>query len=131
MVAPKQLSAKKVARAIRDANGLLSFAAQSLGCSRQTVYEHIRKYACCAEAVEEARNKFVDVAESKMMKAVQSEQPWAVALICKTLGRKRGYVERTEHEVAGEGGGPLVMEFVVDDGKKRDKTADQPSAEAG
>lgn len=92
---------EKVARAIRDANGLLSFAAQALGLSRRSVLNYVDRYACCKEAVDEAREAFVDVGESKFMKAIAREEPWAIAMQLKTIGKHRGYIERQQIEQSG------------------------------
>jgi len=131
MAGTANLNAKKVRLAILSANGLLSFAAEKLGVSRQTVYNWVEKSAICAAAVQEARDRFDDVGENQFHKAVREGKPWAVSKWVDKKGHKRGYLDRQHIEHSGEGGGPLVMEFVVNDGKKRDKTADQPSAEAG
>jgi hypothetical protein len=50
-----------------------------------------------AEAVADAREELIDIAELRLRKAVQDGEAWAIALTLKTIGKGRGYVER--HEV--------------------------------
>jgi hypothetical protein len=42
------------------------------------------------------RESIVDNAESAFNKAVVTEQPWAIQFALRTIGRKRGYVDRQE-----------------------------------
>jgi hypothetical protein len=39
-------------------------------------------------------------------------EPWAVAMVLKTIGKSRGYVER--QEVTGADGGKVQIEYVND-----------------
>ena len=46
------------------------------------------------------------MAELKLDAAVQAGEPWAIAFLLKTVGRKRGYVQR--QEITGADGQPVV-----------------------
>lgn len=82
--------------ALQQTNGLVYQAAEQLGCVPQTVYNAIAKHAEVRTALEAERGKFVDLGEQKLYEAVMDREPWAVALVLKTLGKHRGYVERQE-----------------------------------
>ncbi len=52
--------------------------------------------------VEEFRERRVDRAEYKLDDALEDGQPWAIALVLKTIGKDRGYVERSEQQFGGD-----------------------------
>lgn len=69
------------------------------------------------EACDNARGELIDISEQKLRAAVMNGEPWAVAMVLKTLGKSRGYVERAER--TGADGGPLqvgIVEIVKDYG---------------
>jgi len=102
-------STEQIVGALHETNGLVTLAARRLGCSVQTIYQRARKTQRIREAIEESRAELVDLAEARLRQAVLNGEPWAVALVLKTLGRSRGYVER--QEIAGAGGDNLVIEL--------------------
>ena len=72
---------------------------------------------------QECRGELVDYGELALRRAVVDGEPWAVGLVLKTLGRDRGYVERTENMVTGKDGGPVTMRVVYGDDGPDDSTA--------
>jgi len=86
-------------------HGLVHPAAKLLKCSPQTIYNWRDRDDDVRLAIENARDFIVDVAEKSLLKAVESGEPWAVALALKTIGKHRGYTER--QEITGADGGPL------------------------
>lgn len=95
----------EIVQALREAHGLVSVAAKRLGIARQTIHVRIKRSADVAQAVRDARAELVDLAESALRTAVEAGEPWAVSLVLRTLGAKRGYATRTE--VSGVAGGPI------------------------
>lgn len=71
-------------------------AARILGCAAQTVRNYADRYPTVRKALDGERDDIIDYAELGLRKAVLSGQPWAIAFALKTLGKKRGYVERQE-----------------------------------
>ena len=66
------------------------------------------------EACDNARGELIDISEQKLRAAVMNGEPWAVAMVLKTLGKSRGYVER--QEVTGANGKPVetkITEIVI------------------
>lgn len=123
MTNKNQYTANQVADALTKARGLISAAAEDLGCTPQTVRNYIEKYVTVQQALQDARERTVDRAELKMMVAIENGEPWAVALVLKTLGKGRGYVERVE--TTGKDGGPVAIEritIVEPNGSSSDKT---------
>ena len=102
MAGKPKFKPSQVAKAIRMANGLLSVAAHALGCSREAVRNYTERYPVCRKAVQEAREVVLDVAEGKLMEQIRNGNLSAIALALKTIGKARGYVERTEIEHDGQ-----------------------------
>jgi hypothetical protein len=46
--------------------------------------------------MKDQRGKTLDLAEAKLMQAVDKGEQWAITMLLRTLGRERGYVERQE-----------------------------------
>lgn len=86
----------QIIEALHSVNGMIYLAARKLGCAPNTIYNRMAKNATIKQAVEDSRGELVDISEQKLRIAVMNGEPWAVALVLKTLGKKRGYVERQE-----------------------------------
>jgi hypothetical protein len=57
--------------------------------------------------VEDERSKFIDLAESRLVAAVQNGNLTAVLFTLKTLGRPRGFNEHPRDDFSGPGGIPI------------------------
>ena len=101
------LTKEQIEGALYTTKGLLSLTAEKLGVTRRTIYNYIERYPELALVRDDAREKMVDTAELALESAVLEKQGWAVALVLKTLGRHRGYVDR--QEIAGAAGGPVEV----------------------
>ena len=93
--------------ALQATNGLVSLAAKRVGCTPKTIYKRAKEVGAVQEAMDDSRAELVDHAELALRAAVLGKEPWAVALVLKTLGRHRGYVERSE--LTGADGGAVVV----------------------
>jgi predicted transcriptional regulator len=87
-------------------------AARLLGCSRQTVHAYRKRWKAVDDAITGKRHELVDLAENGLRKAVEKDEPWAIAFTLKTLGKDQGFSERTE--VTGPDGRPLSIAYVND-----------------
>jgi len=98
-MANKQLNtAKQVEYALKETRGLLTLTAAILGCDPDTVRNYLRRYPTLRQTQEDQRARLVDAAELRLVEAVEKKgEPWAIALVLKTIGKGRGYAERTEH----------------------------------
>ncbi len=96
---------ERIIAALVAKKGLVSQAAKALGCTPKCIYNRAKQVRAVQEAIDSARDELIDDAELALRSAVLEKQPWAVALVLKTLGKRRGYVER--QEVTGEDGAPL------------------------
>lgn len=85
-----------IERVLRESYGLVSVAATRLEMSRSVLYRRIRKSAKLQEALADAREIVLDTSELKLMEAINRGEAWAISLALKTIGKSRGYVERSE-----------------------------------
>lgn len=85
--------------------GTIRGAAEILDCSRHTIANYMKDDPEIKAAVEEARADLLDLAEYSLMKNIAAGHPASIFFILKTLGKDRGYVERTE--TTGKDGVPL------------------------
>jgi len=92
---------QRVIGAIQAAKGIKATAAQSLGCSRQTITNYIDRYPAVKAAYQEAKDTTLDLCESKLIALVEREEWPAIRFMLVTLGKDRGYIERQEIQQLG------------------------------
>tara|TARA_Y100000310_G_scaffold345738_1_gene469064 strand:- start:7537 stop:8001 length:465 start_codon:yes stop_codon:yes gene_type:complete len=92
----RKYSTEQMIRAIRETRGLLSIAAERLGCHPDTIRAYARRYPTIAKAIKEERERMTDVAELSLYNKIQDGEGWAVSLYLRTQGRHRGYVEQKD-----------------------------------
>jgi hypothetical protein len=105
MPKPQRYTAAEVIAAIKHTRGMLTLAAERLGCSDETMYNYAKRYPSVAEAIKQQRDRVLDITELKLQEAVNAGESWAVQFMLRTIGKERGYVER--HEVTGKDGDSL------------------------
>ena len=93
MSIPKHITDKEMAEAIKACGGKLTLAAERLRCAFSTVYNRVNKVPKLQRVVEREREAFIDLAEMKLKQAVIGGEPWAIKLLLKCQGKKRGWVE--------------------------------------
>lgn len=98
--------------ALKATNGGVYLAAARLGCEPKTIYSRADKSPKIQATIEQARGELVDMAEAGLKKKVLDGDTTAMIWVTKTLGRGRGYVERTEHEISGRNGAPIQITAV-------------------
>jgi len=96
MSRPAKYTNAQIAAALRKSKGAIFVAARQLGCDVSTIHRRLARSKLLARVLEAERGEFVDTAELKLYSAVLAGEPWAVAMVLKTLGKSRGYVERQE-----------------------------------
>lgn len=98
----EKYTAQQMIDAIQDAKGILAAAARSLGCSRTTLYNYMERYSTVKDAYTESRETLLDFTEQQLFKQVSEGNITAIIFTLKTIGKRRGYVER--QEVTGKDG---------------------------
>lgn len=91
--------------------GNITQTCQIAGVSRRTYYDWMRDDPEFKEAIDtsEPLELKLDFIESKLVQRINEGSDMILALAAKTLGKKRGYVERTETDVNLKGGITLTI----------------------
>jgi hypothetical protein len=101
----KPFDDEDIAKALQETNGLVSKASKLVGIGSNLIYSRISQSPYLRRVLDEIRNERVDLAESKLTEALGRGEPYAVTLTLKTLGKDRGYTERSE--LTGPDNSPL------------------------
>jgi hypothetical protein len=115
MSGARRYTTEEIIAALKETNGLISLAAKRLRCVPQTIYTRAQRVQSVRQTIDDCREEMVDYAELALRASVTNKEPWAVSLVLKTLGKKRGYVERIEQEHSGPGGGAIELKWANGD----------------
>ena len=116
MAKKERYTVEQVCEAIRSQKGLLSMAANRLGCGYTTVWNYSQKYPEVKQAIEESKESMLDLAEGKLFQEINAGNMTAIIFFLKTKGKARGYSER--QEITGAEGGPVMGRVVVVDSQE-------------
>lgn len=114
--------------ALRHTKGMVYLAAKHLGCNHETISIRAKKSKAVAREMRTQRGEFVDNSELRFIAAVNRDEPWAIAMALRTLGKDRGYVEKTELDI-NDARKLVIIEEIVEPGKeyRADETPPGPS----
>ena len=87
----KRLTQKEIIAALYTGNGLISSAAKLLGCTRQTIYNRMKKSPKIAEAYADAREGTLDKTDSVLFANIKAKKESSVFYYLNNMGRSRGY----------------------------------------
>ena len=99
------LSVDQLLAEIATQQGNLSAVARALGVTRRAVQKRVATNTRLADALEDARETMVDEAVNVLRDKLVAGDLTAAIYVTKTLGKGRGYVERSEH--TGTDGTPI------------------------
>lgn len=119
MVRPRIYSNEEMIAALIANKGMVYLAAESIGCEADTIYTRAKSEPEVASCLKTQRGKVVDTAELKLFKALEAEQPWAIKMTLSTIGKDRGYFEKTEIDQSSKGT-LVITEEIVDAGHRED-----------
>lgn len=107
MAKKNKFTAEQIEIALKETGGFTTIAAKRLGCTYQTVCNYINRYKTLKKIKEELEENYIDLAENKLIKAVNEGNLTAIIFYLKCKGKNRGYIER--HELTGKDGGPITQ----------------------
>lgn len=81
----------EIKEALLKNKGIISYAAQELGMSRDTLDNRIRRNPELKETCKQAREIIIDEAEKGLFNKIASEEWGAIEFVLRRLGRIRGY----------------------------------------
>ena len=111
-----------VAVALLKLDGHIAAVAQHLGRSRRVIETYIQRDLNLAELLEDIQETFLDDAEAKARALARSGDGGVLKYMLSTLGKKRGYVTRTETMLPN--GGMTVQFFLPANGRETQETID-------
>lgn len=82
--------------------GNVSATCAALGIGRTQFYNWKKNDSEFSEAIDSVTDFCIDHVESKLMDAINDGEIAAIIFYLKTIGKKRGYVERSEFQAAIE-----------------------------
>jgi hypothetical protein len=99
-MANNDITKKAMLEALEKSLGVVTSACKTVDISRETHYRWMREDADYKAAVEALSDVALDFAESQLHKQIKEGNSTATIFFLKTKGKKRGYIERQEVEVA-------------------------------
>jgi hypothetical protein len=74
-----------------------------LGVTRDSVYKWIEADPELKQAIETIRESMLDMTEGALFKQISEGNPAAIFFHLKTIGKKRGYIEKSETDITSNG----------------------------
>lgn len=96
-----QKDKEKMLESLKECSGIVTFACEKVGLSRQTFYRWCRDDPEFKERVDAINELQIDVAEASILKKIQKGDTTAIIFYLKTKGKNRGYSERREISIPG------------------------------
>jgi hypothetical protein len=81
---------------IRKYKGFVTAVCRASDMSRQNFYKRLQNNTDMQDALADAREEIIDLAESKLIRLIEDLNPQAIMFALKTIGRDRGYIEKQE-----------------------------------
>lgn len=107
----RHVSTAAMIAALEKNNGILQFAAMTLGINRGTIYYRIEKDPALAAAYEQICEAQIDKAEQVVLREVDAKDLETAKWYLDRKGKKRGYSTRTE--LTGEDGRPATFTLTM------------------
>lgn len=93
------ITIEKIAEIYKKKGCNITATCAALNISRRTFYQKKEKSKSLQDLLAEADESMLDFAESKLIEHINNNDITSLIFFLKTKGKKRGYVERTEHDV--------------------------------
>lgn len=98
----KKITLSIIRQAIEKHCGNISAIARAFKIERPRIYEFVERHPELKEEIEKAREIMVEEAENYLLKNIRSGKETSIIFTLKTLGKKKGYVEKQEVEHTGK-----------------------------
>lgn len=111
---------EQIIRALRENDGMVYLAAEAMGVSHKVIYRRAETNEEIADILEREQGKIDDMAESKLKKAIEEEEPWAVQFRL-GQGPRRKFKDRKDHTSSdGSMSGSESVIFLPSNGRQED-----------
>ena len=98
-----RVTVKRIETAINELDGNITKVAEKLGVNRSTIYRRIDKSDRLKKALDNARESMLDHVESALYTKAKQGDTTSMIFFLKTQGKRRGYIERQEHDMNPDG----------------------------
>ena len=95
---PNQFTAKEFIDAIPGSGGIITVIAKRVACKWHTAKKYCQEYATVAKAYRDECESVTDLAESAVLKAIQSGDVGAAKWYLTMKARSRGYIRSAHFE---------------------------------
>lgn len=109
------ITIEKIAEIYKKKGCNITAACAALNITRQTFYNRKLKSKKLCEMIEDADESLLDFAESKLVEHINDGDVTSLIFFLKTKGKKRGYVERSEHDVNSNAFQELMESLPIDE----------------
>ena len=110
----KDYTADELIEAIEGSFGIVSRVANTLKCNWNTAKKYIDMYPEAKEALLQEHERALDVAESKIFKAINLDDVDTAKWYLSRKGKSRGYGDKIVQEVSGPEGEPIKSIFILE-----------------
>lgn len=107
-------SDEEMVEALKAHRGLVCHAAKQVGCKPGAIYRRAKTSKAVQAAIRSQRAEQVEISEKVIFDAAEAGCLPAAFKVVSTLGKKRGWTERTEHRIGGDDDAPPIRnEFKI------------------
>jgi len=103
---------KKALEALKSTMGNITAACAAAGVNRQHFYTWRDNDPNFEQEVKNISESAIDMGETALMKQIQDGNTACIIFLLKTRGKHRGYIESTQVEHMGKGGGAIQFENI-------------------
>lgn len=97
----RKVSNTKFIECAKKCGGIVSKLANLANIDRMTAYKYLNEIPEAKAQFESQKETIIDFAESQLVHLVKEGDKDAIFFLLKTVGKRRGYSEKTETELSG------------------------------
>ena len=101
MANKNRYTAQQIVDALKATKGMIYYAADRLGCHPDTIRNYGKRYASVRDEMDKQDGMVNDLAELKLIQAINAGDLGAIKYRLSTKAKDRGYVERSEVQHSG------------------------------
>lgn len=90
----RNFTQEQIEKAIAGSLGIMSTIAKRLGTDSHTAKKYVERYAATRQALADETEFTYDLAESRLLKAIEKGEAWAIKFYLTMKGQSRGYISQ-------------------------------------
>lgn len=99
----RKFSEKAILKAIEGSRGIVSNVAKKLDVSWNTARDAVKSTPEAIALMDSEKEAIIDLAEDGLYNQVEKEEAWALKYTLATIGKQRGFTEKSEVDVTHKG----------------------------